>query len=123
MIKCILEAGLTTKGYRIRIRAAVAGVTSLMSSPTQFQMRYQILEEKYQLLLKSYANYSFMMGRLMITWRKFKTNPKCCRYKNILGSSTEIWLIMKMTLEKKYSQVLLIAVHWMKLPLKQLEKI
>jgi dihydroorotase len=69
MIKYILEPGLTHKGdIESESRAAVAGgITSFIEQPNTVPNAVtEILEQKYQLAAEIYANYSFMMGRLMI---------------------------------------------------------
>jgi dihydroorotase len=64
------EPGLTHKGdiESNRKQQFAGGITSFIEQPTQSQMRLQeILEQNNELAAqKSYANYSFMMGRLMI---------------------------------------------------------
>jgi dihydroorotase len=69
-------ARLTYKGdIESESRAAVAGgITSFIEQPNTVPnaVTQEILEEKYQVAAeRSYANYSFMMGRPMIIWKKF----------------------------------------------------
>jgi dihydroorotase len=74
MTRFISEPGLTYKGdIESESRAAVAGgITSFIEQPTVPNAVTEILEEKYQVAAeRSYANYSFMMERPMIIWKKF----------------------------------------------------
>jgi dihydroorotase-like cyclic amidohydrolase len=66
---------LPTKEIESESRAAVAGgITSFIEQPNTVPnaVTQEILEEKYQVAAeRSYANYSFMMERPMIIWKKF----------------------------------------------------
>jgi dihydroorotase len=69
MIKYILEPGLTHKGdIESESRAAVAGgITSFIEQPNTVLMLLRKFLNKISISRwESYANYSFMMGRLMI---------------------------------------------------------
>lgn len=114
------EPGLTHKGdIESESRAAVAGgITSFIEQPNTFPnaVTQEILEEKYQIAaLKSFANYSFMIGATNDNLEEIlKTNPKnVAGIKIFLGSSTGNMLVdNEATLEKIFSSTpMLIAVH------------
>jgi dihydroorotase len=114
------EPGLTHKGdIESESRAAVAGgITSFIEQPNTIPnaVTQEILEDKYQIAaVKSYANYSFMMGATNDNLEEvLKTNPKnVAGIKIFLGSSTGNMLVdNEATLEKIFSSTpLLIAVH------------
>ncbi|OXG04925.1 dihydroorotase [Flavobacterium araucananum] len=114
------EPGLTHKGdIESESRAAVAGgITSFIEQPNTVPnaVTQEILEDKYQIAaVKSYANYSFMMGATNDNLEEvLKTNPKnVAGIKIFLGSSTGNMLVdNEATLEKIFSSTpLLIAVH------------
>lgn len=114
------EPGLTHKGdIESESRAAVAGgITSFIEQPNTVPnaVTQEILEEKYQIAaLKSFANYSFMMGATNDNLEEvLKTNPRnVAGIKIFLGSSTGNMLVdNEATLEKIFSSTpMLIAVH------------
>ncbi|MDX6180587.1 dihydroorotase [Flavobacterium sp. Fl-77] len=114
------EPGLTHKGdIESESRAAVAGgITSFIEQPNTVPnaITQEILEEKYQIAaVKSFANYSFMMGATNDNLEEvLKTNPRnVAGVKIFLGSSTGNMLVdNEATLEKIFSSTpLLIAVH------------
>ena len=114
------EPGLTHKGdIESESRAAVAGgITSFIEQPNTVPnaVTQEILEDKYQIAaLKSFANYSFMMGATNDNLEEvLKTNPKnVAGIKIFLGSSTGNMLVdNEATLEKIFSSTpMLIAVH------------
>jgi dihydroorotase len=114
------EPGLTHKGdIESESRAAVAGgITSFIEQPNTVPnaVTQEILEDKYQIAaVKSYANYSFMMGATNDNLDEvLKTNPKnVAGIKIFLGSSTGNMLVdNEATLEKIFSSTpMLIAVH------------
>jgi len=114
------EPGLTQKGdIESESRAAVAGgITSFIEQPNTVPnaVTQEILEEKYQIAeVKSFANYSFMMGATNDNLDEvLKTNPKnVAGIKIFLGSSTGNMLVdNEATLEKIFSSTsMLIAVH------------
>lgn len=114
------EPGLTHKGdIESESRAAVAGgITSFIEQPNTVPnaVTQEILEEKYQIAeVKSFANYSFMMGATNDNLEEvLKTNPKnVAGIKIFLGSSTGNMLVdNEATLEKIFSSTsMLIAVH------------
>ena len=114
------EPGLTHKGdIESESRAAVAGgITSFIEQPNTVPnaVTQEILEDKYQIAaVKSYANYSFMMGATNDNLEEvLKTNPKnVAGIKIFLGSSTGNMLVdNEATLEKIFSSTpMLIAVH------------
>ena len=114
------EPGLTHKGdIESESRAAVAGgITSFIEQPNTVPnaVTQEILEDKYQIAaVKSYANYSFMMGATNDNLDEIlKTNPKnVAGIKIFLGSSTGNMLVdNEATLEKIFSSTpMLIAVH------------
>nr|WP_315221360.1 dihydroorotase [uncultured Flavobacterium sp.] len=114
------EPGLTHKGdIESESRAAVAGgITSFIEQPNTVPnaVTQEILEEKYQIAaVKSFANYSFMMGATNDNLEEvLKTNPRnVAGVKIFLGSSTGNMLVdNEATLEKIFSSTpLLIAVH------------
>ncbi len=114
------EPGLTHKGdIESESRAAVAGgITSFIEQPNTVPnaVTQVILEEKYQIAeVKSFANYSFMMGATNDNLEEvLKTNPKnVAGIKIFLGSSTGNMLVdNEATLEKIFSSTsMLIAVH------------
>ena len=114
------EPGLTQKGdIESESRAAVAGgITSFIEQPNTVPnaVTQEILEEKYQIAeVKSFANYSFMMGATNDNLEEvLKTNPKnVAGIKIFLGSSTGNMLVdNEATLEKIFSSTsMLIAVH------------
>ncbi|OXB03988.1 dihydroorotase [Flavobacterium pectinovorum] len=114
------EPGLTHKGdIESESRAAVAGgITSFIEQPNTVPnaVTQEILEEKYQIAaVKSFANYSFMMGATNDNLEEvLKTNPRnVAGIKIFLGSSTGNMLVdNEATLEKIFSSTpMLIAVH------------
>ena len=114
------EPGLTHKGdIASESKAAIAGgITSFIEQPNTIPnaVTQEILEEKYQIAaIKSYANYSFMMGATNDNLEEIlKTNPKnVAGIKIFLGSSTGNMLVdNEAVLEKIFSSTpLLIAVH------------
>jgi dihydroorotase len=114
------EPGLTHKGdIESESRAAVAGgITSFIEQPNTVPnaVTQEILEEKYQIAaVKSFANYSFMMGATNDNLEEvLKTNPRnVAGIKIFLGSSTGNMLVdSEATLEKIFSSTpMLIAVH------------
>jgi len=114
------EPGLTHKGdFESESRAAVAGgITSFIEQPNTVPnaVTQEILEEKYQIAeVKSFANYSFMMGATNDNLEEvLKTNPKnVAGIKIFLGSSTGNMLVdNEATLERIFSSTpMLIAVH------------
>ena len=114
------EPGLTHKGdIESESRAAVAGgITSFIEQPNTVPnaVTQEILEEKYQIAeVKSFANYSFMMGATNDNLEEvLKTNPKnVAGIKIFLGSSTGNMLVdNEATLERIFSSTpMLIAVH------------
>ena len=114
------EPGLTHKGdIESESRAAVAGgITSFIEQPNTVPnaVTQEILEDKYQIAsLKSFANYSFMMGATNDNLDEvLKTNPRnVAGIKIFLGSSTGNMLVdNEATLEKIFSSTpMLIAVH------------
>lgn len=114
------EPGLTHKGdIESESRAAVAGgITSFIEQPNTVPnaVTQEILEEKYQIAsVKSYANYSFMMGGTNDNLEELlKTNPRnVAGIKLFLGSSTGNMLVDRQdVLEKIFSSTsMLIAVH------------
>jgi len=114
------EPGLTHKGdIESESRAAVAGgITSFIEQPNTVPnaVTQEILEEKYQIAaVKSFANYSFMMGATNDNLEEvLKTNPRnVAGIKIFLGSSTGNMLVdNEATLEEIFSSTpMLIAVH------------
>ncbi len=114
------EPGLTHKGdIESESRAAVAGgITSFIEQPNTVPnaVTQEILEDKYQIAaVKSYANYSFMMGATNDNLGEvLKTNPRnVAGIKIFLGSSTGNMLVdNEATLERIFSSTpMLIAVH------------
>ncbi|MGL4582078.1 MAG: dihydroorotase [Flavobacterium sp.] len=114
------EPGLTHKGdIESESRAAVAGgITSFIEQPNTVPnaVTQEILEEKYQIAsVKSFANYSFMMGGTNDNLEELlKTNPRnVAGIKLFLGSSTGNMLVDRQdVLEKIFSSTsMLIAVH------------
>jgi dihydroorotase len=114
------EPGLTHKGdIESESRAAIAGgITSFIEQPNTVPnaVTQEILEEKYQIAaVKSFANYSFMMGATNDNLEEvLKTNPRnVAGIKIFLGSSTGNMLVdNEATLEKIFSSTpMLIAVH------------
>ncbi|KLT68099.1 dihydroorotase [Flavobacterium sp. ABG] len=114
------EPGLTHKGdIESESRAAVAGgITSFIEQPNTVPnaVTQEILEDKYQIAaVKSYANYSFMMGATNDNLEEvLKTNPKnVAGIKIFLGSSTGNMLVdNEAILERIFSSTsMLIAVH------------
>ncbi|MDW8851486.1 dihydroorotase [Flavobacterium sp. MMLR14_040] len=114
------EPGLTHKGdIESESRAAVAGgITSFIEQPNTVPnaVTQEVLEEKYQIAaVKSFANYSFMMGATNDNLEEvLKTNPRnVAGIKIFLGSSTGNMLVdNEATLEKIFSSTpMLIAVH------------
>lgn len=114
------EPGLTHKGdIESESRAAVAGgITSFIEQPNTVPnaVTQELLEDKYKIAaLKSFANYSFMMGGTNDNLEEIlKTNPKnVAGLKLFLGSSTGDMLVdSSEALEKIFSSTkLLIAVH------------
>lgn len=114
------EPGLTHKGdIESESRAAIAGgITSFIEQPNTVPnaVTQEILEEKYQIAsVKSFANYSFMMGGTNDNLDELlKTNPRnVAGIKLFLGSSTGNMLVDRQdVLEKIFSSTsMLIAVH------------
>lgn len=114
------EPGLTHKGdIESESRAAVAGgITSFIEQPNTVPnaVTQELLEQKYEIAaLKSYANYSFMMGGTNDNLEELlKTNPRnVAGIKLFLGSSTGNMLVDRQdVLEKIFSNIsMLIAVH------------
>lgn len=114
------EPGLTHKGdIESESRAAVAGgVTSFIEQPNTVPnaVTQELLEEKYKIAsVKSFANYSFMMGGTNDNLEEIlKTNPRnVAGIKLFLGSSTGNMLVDNPeTLENIFSKTkMLIAVH------------
>ncbi|PWA05613.1 dihydroorotase [Flavobacterium psychrotolerans] len=114
------EPGLTHKGdIASESKAAIAGgITSFIEQPNTIPnaVTQEILEAKYQIAsVKSYANYSFMMGATNDNLDEvLKTDPKnVAGIKIFLGSSTGNMLVdNEAVLEKIFSSTpMLIAVH------------
>lgn len=114
------EPGLTHKGdIASESRAAVAGgITSFIEQPNTVPnaVTQELLEQKYEIAsLKSFANYSFMMGGTNDNLEEvLKTNPRnVAGIKLFLGSSTGNMLVdNEEVLEKIFSSTpMLIAVH------------
>lgn len=94
------EHGLTHKGdIESESRAAIAGgIKSFIEQPNTVPnaITQELLEDKYQIgAEKSFANYSFMMGRTNTNLEELlKTNPKnVAGIKLFLGSSTGNMLV------------------------------
>ena len=114
------EPGLTHKGdIETESRAAVmGGITSYIEQPNTVPnaVTQELLQDKYDIAaVKSYANYSFMMGGTNDNLEEvLKTNPRnVAGVKLFLGSSTGNMLVDNQdVLEKIFSSTsMLIAVH------------
>jgi dihydroorotase len=100
------EPGLTHKGDIESEKAAIAGgITSLLNSPTQSQMRLpRNIRTKKRAGLKIIRELFLYDGATNDKFRKFKNKSKECWNKNILGSSTGNMLVdNEVTLEKYFT--------------------